>query len=79
MNHNARVLLSFLRPHSVPFGRLHRSLGTWCYLVYGFLLCRSRGKYMACFLVVDGAMLGETRVVYECGSVISLRRPLSDE
>ena len=56
VNHNARVLLSFLWPHSVPFGRLHRSLGTSGYLAYGFLLCRSRCRYMARFLVVEWVM-----------------------
>ena len=50
--------------------------GALCYLVYGFLLCTSRCTYMARFLVVDGAMLGETRIVCECASVSSLRWPL---
>ena len=49
-----------------------------CYLDCDFLLCASRSRfhswtYIARFLVVHGAMLEETSIMYESASVISLR------
>ena len=85
VNHNAHIRLLVPWPHSVLFGRLHRPYmfarmigfsGTS--LACDFLLCVSRSRFHSCtdlarFLVVHGAMLEETSIVFESSSVISLR------
>ena len=73
VNRNARVLLSFLWPHSVPFGRLHRSLYVRL-CDRDFLVSRAIWCMVSCCVrLVEGTwrafllwvMLGEARVVYD--------------